>query len=102
MTAQLDISVVEDHAGGFVAKVSGEVDLANVDTFRQALESGAQQGGTLSVDLTGVTYIDSAGIAVLFARAAHGPLEIRCSADSAVAPLIDITRLGDVASIRTE
>lgn len=102
MTERLDISVAEDGDGSVTARVAGEIDLSNVEAFRQALDTGADPGRRLSVDLSLVTYIDSAGMGVLFARAAHGPLEVRLQPDSIVAPLIDITRLGDVATIRKE
>lgn len=100
MTERLDISVDRSPEGGLTARVEGEIDLANVQKLREALDGEPDR--PLVVDLSHVTYIDSAGIAVLFDRAAHGPLEIRCRPDSVVAPLIDITRLGDVASIRRE
>ena len=102
MSERLDISVTADGDEAVSIFVSGEIDLSNVDGFRQALSSAAQAGQRLNVDLTGVAYIDSAGMAALFERAGRGPLEVRCHADSVVAPLIDITRLGDVASIRKE
>lgn len=98
MSAEVDIRV--DHGGpGSAATVlvSGEIDLSNVDSFRDALDVDTPK---LVVDLAGVTYIDSAGMGVLFARAARGPMEVRCEATSVVSPLIDITRLCDVAVIQ--
>lgn len=79
--------------------VSGEVDLSNVERFRAALD---RPGPSLVVDLAGVTYIDSAGMAALFERATRGRLEVHCQSESVVAPLIDITRLCDVAVIRKD
>jgi anti-anti-sigma factor len=46
--------------------VSGAVDIATVDTLRSALDEAlASQPEALSVDLTGVTFIDSTGLAAL-------------------------------------
>lgn len=98
MTERMSVSMADDGQGGVTARVSGEIDLSNADQLRQALDAG----GHLTVDLSGVTYMDSAAIAVLFARAAEGPLEVRCRPDSVVAALIDITRLGDVAAVRED
>lgn len=102
MSDRLVISLDDERDGEVTARVVGEIDLGNADRLRQSLDSAGRSGRRLSVDLSEVTYIDSAGIAVLFDQAAHGPIEIRCREDSVVAPLIDITRLGDVASIRRE
>ena len=98
MTAEMDIQLEHGGAGATATvSVSGEIDLSNIERFRAALDVEA---ASLVVDLGEVTYIDSAGMGVLFARAARGPLEVRCEATSVVSPLIDITRLCDVAVIR--
>lgn len=84
-------------------QVAGEIDLSNVDRFRQSLAAGDGDGdgaGTvLVVDLDAVDYIDSAGIAALFERARRGRMEIVAGPRSVAAPLIRITRLGDVARV---
>lgn len=49
---------------------TGEIDLSNVGTFTRALVSaGAGNGGPLTIDLSAVKYLDSAGINVLFDHA---------------------------------
>jgi anti-sigma B factor antagonist len=46
--------------------VSGEVDIASVDTLRSALQQAlASRPEALTVDLTAVTFIDSTGLAAL-------------------------------------
>lgn len=51
----------------------GEIDLSNIDAFRQALSAASAEagsgGGKLTVDLSAVEYLDSAAINALFARA---------------------------------
>jgi anti-anti-sigma factor len=47
-------------------RVGGEIDRAGVETFSRELESAAGQAEErLVVDLTGVTFMDSSGIAVI-------------------------------------
>jgi anti-sigma B factor antagonist len=51
---------------------SGEIDLSNIDAFTDALETAS--GGTrgpITVDLSAVKYLDSAGINALFEQADH-------------------------------
>lgn len=102
MSEGLDVTVVDGGSGAVTARVSGEIDLSNVERFSRALETAAASGSHLTVDLTRITYMDSAGVAALFARAGRGPLEIVCRPDSVVAALVEVTRLGDVAVIREE
>lgn len=98
MTAQVEIRVDQDGPGSpATVSVAGEIDLSNVDRFRDALDVEAP---TLVVDLARVSYIDSAGMGVLFTRATRSPVEVRCPATSVLSTLIDITRLCDVAVIR--
>ncbi len=97
MTTNLELARSDDEAPQLV--VSGEIDLSNVTAFRAALSEGGDS--RLVVDLTGVTYLDSAGIAALFERARRSELEIVLSPGSVLAPLLEITHLADVATVRT-
>jgi anti-anti-sigma factor len=73
MTLTLDTAHSED--GKHVLIATGEIDLSNIDAFKQALTNAitdtASSGGTFSVDLSGVEYLDSAAINALYARAEH-------------------------------
>lgn len=48
-----------------VVAFSGEVDLEHSPKAREVLLEGVEQGKDLYVDLSGVTYIDSSGVASL-------------------------------------
>lgn len=96
MTAPLEISAPTDGSATIV--VAGEVDMSNVDRLRAALD-GAGGPGPLVVDLAAVEYMDSAGIAALFACAERVPLHIRCRPGSAVSSLIAVTRLEEMATV---
>lgn len=47
-------------------KVGGEIDLSNIDDLRTAIDNAISRSPMgFIVDLTGVAYIDSAGVAVI-------------------------------------
>lgn len=96
MTTNLELARSAGEATQLV--VSGEIDLSNIGAFRAALSEGGDS--PLVVDLTGVTYLDSAGIAALFERARRSDLEIVLGPSSVLAPLIEITHLAEVAKVR--
>lgn len=86
----------DPHTGTVV--VAGEIDMANADELRRALEETVGAASSLTIDLCGVTYLDSAGVSVLFDQA-HKDLRIRVAADSAVATVIRICGLTHVADV---
>jgi anti-anti-sigma factor len=69
----LDTARCDD--GKHVLIAAGEIDLSNVDKFAEALTTAvtetASSGGTLTVDLSAVEYLDSAAINALFPHAEH-------------------------------
>ena len=68
---QLAIDIAED-GGTVVVTLVGEVDLSNAaDLERRMFSAITNLVTTVSVDLTGTDYIDSAGLRVLFALAAR-------------------------------
>jgi anti-anti-sigma factor len=74
MSTSLALDTAHPESGTLVLIAGGEIDLGNVDEFKQALtavtaEAGTS-GATLVVDLSGVEYLDSAAINVLCDRAA--------------------------------
>jgi anti-anti-sigma factor len=53
--------------GVVVARLEGELDLSNVRSLGEAIQRGlSNDARVLVVDLTGVTYLDSAAIHLLF------------------------------------
>ena len=96
MATSLDLSTRRAADGAPVVTAVGEIDMSNADRFRDALGQAAGDGGRLVVDLTGVEYLDSAGLHVLFAftqglSLIAGPL---------LAPVLAISGLSDVTSVR--
>jgi anti-sigma B factor antagonist len=88
-----------------VARVAGEVDLANAARLRQELLALAtDEADGLVVDLTGVPYADSSGIKVLFDVARDLcrrdlSLVVAVPANSALRRLLKITSFQEVAPI---
>ena len=53
--------------GVIIARVVGEVDMSNADDLRAALAAAIPNGAVAMVlDLTGVEYLDSAGIRMMY------------------------------------
>jgi anti-anti-sigma factor len=71
MPTSLSLRTVRSDQGTTVLKVVGEIDLSNVESFAQALETAMSEATdtTLTVDLSAVEYLDSAAVNVLFPRA---------------------------------
>ena len=88
-----------------VARVAGEVDLANAPRLRRRLlELATEEAGGLIVDLTEVSYADSAGIKVLFdlardMRQRDLSLAVSLPVSSPLRRLLKITNFQEVAPI---
>lgn len=90
-----------------VLQVSGEIDLATLPYFRDQLVRavGQHHGGTLTVDLDGVTALDDTGFGMLLgaagrAREQGGDLVIVCTNERLCARLA-ITGLDRAITVRT-
>jgi len=56
---------VEEHRGIVVLRLLGEIDLSNAEDIEAALISAAAGQASVVIDLSDLTYIDSAGLAML-------------------------------------
>jgi anti-sigma B factor antagonist len=67
---QLDVAIDRPSVGVAVLRVRGEIDTLTADTFAAAVtELLSARDQTLVVDLTGVTFLASTGLAVLIEAA---------------------------------
>jgi anti-sigma B factor antagonist len=83
--------------GDRVLTVTGEIDMSNASEFGSALDRELETGAAVTVDLTGVGYLDSAGVAVLFDRAdAH---ELRLVAPALLARVLQVSGLARVTKV---
>ena len=63
---------VQRDDGAVTIVVSGDIDLSNADTFEDRLESAIDSRvADVTVDLSQVEYVDSAGVRVMFTLAAR-------------------------------
>jgi anti-sigma B factor antagonist len=70
MATSLTLNTDHDAEGTPRVTASGEIDLSNINMFTEALATAsAGPGGPLTVDLSAVMYVDSAGINALFDHA---------------------------------
>jgi anti-anti-sigma factor len=87
------------HRRGNVVTVIGDVDMATAPDLRAALAEVPGHVGRRVVDLSGATFLDSAGVAVLFDYVPGG-LDLVVPSDSLIATVLRITGLTEVTSIQ--
>ena len=98
--AQFRVTVASDDATPMVA-AAGDIDLANVAEFSDAMTKAAAGSAALTVDLTEVNYCDSAAVRALFAVAAGTELTMIVAATGPIKTLLGISGLDRVATVVT-
>jgi anti-sigma B factor antagonist len=98
--AEFRVTAGSDHTTPAVA-ASGDIDLGNVADFSDAMAKAANGSTALSVDLTAVTYCDSAAVRALFAVAATTELTMIVAATGPIKTLLGISGLDRVAAVVT-
>ena len=78
---------------------SGEIDLANVAEFGAVLARAAADSQAVTVDLSAVTYCDSAALRELFSVAATAKLTLVVPARGPITTLLSISGLDKVATV---
>jgi anti-anti-sigma factor len=99
MTAELHLRTGQGPGDIPMLVAAGEVDMTNVDTFRRALVEAGKIGGCLILDLAGLRYLDSTGVAALFALARNVRLDVVAS--DMIAPVLEISGFDLVATVRS-
>lgn len=79
--------------------VSGDVDLANVEEFEAAMVKACNGSPSLTVDLTEVSYCDSAAVRALFTLAARARLTLIVKPIGHITTLLGISGLDRVATV---
>ena len=81
---------------------AGDIDLTNVGRFQAALDVAATSAGAFIVDLTAVTYCDSATIRALISAARQARLTIRVGTTGSVTEtLLKVSGVDQIASVVT-
>ncbi|HEY7276677.1 MAG TPA: STAS domain-containing protein [Trebonia sp.] len=95
MTTSLKLSTRPDGDGTTVLSAVGEIDMSNAAGFRDALSQAGAGGGDFVVDLTGVNYLDSAGLTALLPYAPR----IRVIATAVLAPVLSVSGLDSITTV---
>jgi anti-anti-sigma factor len=84
-----------------VVTASGDIDLANVNEFSDVLNTAAADSAAITVDLSDVSYCDSAAVRALFAVAATTKLGLIVPTTGPIITLLSISGLDRVATVAT-
>ena len=99
MATPLTVGIGVSEDGAAVLTVAGEIDLSNVDVLQRAIAEAmtpaSHDGGVLTIDFSGVEYLDSTAIDVLFAHADR----IRLIVNPMLMPILKVSGLTNVASV---
>lgn len=100
----MSVETIEDGAWPLV-KAGGEIDLSNIDELRSACDAAiARSPKAFVIDLTDISYIDSAGVAVVISAyrrvsKAGGVLAIVRPTSTAVRRVLDLIGLQSLPSV---
>ncbi len=105
MSELATVEVVAHGDGEEVVRVRGEVDLSNATLVGDQLSAAVAEATVVIVDLSETTYLDSAGIAMLFRfdeRLKHARHELRLVVppDSPIRGVVRMTRLDQVIPVQ--
>lgn len=102
MVTPLTVSADRHEDGTPLLVASGEIDLSNVQTFSRALTTviaaADATGGTVTVDLSAVDYLDSAAIGALSVHADQVPT-MRLVANPYLIPVLRISGIDQLATV---
>ncbi len=65
MTDDLVVVEIDRRDGASLVRLSGEIDLSNVDQLQEQLNAALPPDQAVVLDLTGIDYIDSQGLRLL-------------------------------------
>jgi anti-anti-sigma factor len=84
-----------------VVAATGDIDLANVDEFDAVLKRAVADATAVTVDLSKVSYCDSAAVRALFSVAATAKLMLLVPSTGPITTLLSISGLDQVATVTT-
>ena len=95
MNSPLKLSTRQDSHGNTVLTAAGEIDMSNAGDFRDALSQAGRSAAAFTVDITGVDYLDSAGLTALLPYAAR----IKIFALAVLAPVLAVSGLDSITTV---
>ncbi len=100
--APLGVETRADAPGGPVIAVSGDLDISSVEQLRSAVSEVADaHPEELTFDMSGLRFMDSAGIAVLLVAAGKVPSVRLYKPTTAVRRVIELTGLTEVLKVES-
>ncbi|MFD1148481.1 STAS domain-containing protein [Saccharothrix hoggarensis] len=93
MTDELVTTLLDRADGTARLIVTGEIDFATAPLLREAIDNALTSDTTLVIDLRAVTYLDSAGIDVLFEQAERRTIELAVNPRGPVLRILRISGL---------
>jgi anti-sigma B factor antagonist len=96
--SQFDLSAATDKRRPTVTAI-GEIDLANVGEFQDMLAKAAAAAPAITVDLSGVSYCDSAAVRALFSVAAVTEMTLVVANRGPIKTLLGISGLDRVVKV---
>ena len=93
---------VDRHGAGYVIRIRGEVDMSNAGDLSAAIDRLVPNGApAVAVDLTETTYLDSAGIQLLFLlaerlKARRHELRLIVPEDAPIRSVLELTGMPGV------
>ncbi|MGH2554524.1 MAG: STAS domain-containing protein [Actinomycetota bacterium] len=96
---------VEETPGLCLLRIKGEIDMSNAQELSAEIEAAVPNGApTLVVDLTETTYLDSAGVKLLFLladryRARRRVLRLIVPPEAPIRAVLELTGLSRVVSL---
>ena len=82
-----------------IVTATGDIDLANVGQFEDAMTGAATDSDAITVDLSQVSYCDSATVRALFAVAATTKLSLIVRSSGPIKTLLSVSGLDRVATV---
>ena len=99
--AILSVQACSDDSGSPLIKLVGDLDISSVDELRAAVEAAtAAAPQRLTFDLSGLRFMDSAGISVLLGAARDVPAVALIEPQAAVRRVIELTGLAQILEVR--
>ena len=80
-------------------RAAGDIDLTSAAKFEAALTEAAATSGEISVDMTAVTYCDSAALHVLLMAATRHRLTLTVPEDGPITTMLRVARLDQITTV---
>lgn len=95
MATPLELVTERDDDGITVLAALGQIDMTNATSFRAALSRASGSGTRFVVDLTGVDYLDSAGVTAMLPYFSR----LGIVATAVLAPVLAISGFSPITTI---